>query len=183
MDGKGIIENVLILRSPSRRAWLRNPSNLVLFHIDGDIPWSQGEGGTRGPNLEAFERKLKPAMEAVLAMRQQSDCLERFMLVVPYYSIEAWIFQNLEEAKALYMRHYPHGHEAVRLLEHYEGNRSDLEEACDLKERFRLLSQHRLHLVLTRWPSRKALNTRRSFALAVERLRACLERILAGDAH
>lgn len=71
----------------------------VLYHIDGDRPWAARE---TSENVEKFRDFIEiDVRQFVEHRRRQSGrasaddlALSQLLLLVPYYSIEAWLFQN-----------------------------------------------------------------------------------------
>jgi hypothetical protein len=71
----------------------------VLYHIDGDCPWTEREASENVAKFRSFiETDVRQFVEH---RRLQSGrapagdlALSQLLLLVPYYSIEAWLFQN-----------------------------------------------------------------------------------------
>jgi hypothetical protein len=80
----------------------------VLFHIDGDRPWSQHESSENVQKFDAFVQLLGPTVEGALKRRglpaAEADVqarLRRICRVTPFYSIEAWLYQNTKRVREL----------------------------------------------------------------------------------
>lgn len=64
------------------------PEGLVAFHIDGDEPW---------PSRLTSENRRKYSEIIIQRLRERHvdrDCLQRLLLFMPFYSMEAWLFGN-----------------------------------------------------------------------------------------
>jgi hypothetical protein len=90
----------------------------VLYHFDGDTTW---ENRANASNSKIFSEAVCPAIQDILGQRptyrpevtpvptEDADrTLGRLIPMVPYYSIEAWYYQNSREAiKICRKRHRP----------------------------------------------------------------------------
>ncbi|WP_437729943.1 hypothetical protein [Sorangium sp. So ce1335] len=71
----------------------------VLYHIDGDRPWTEREASE---NVTKFRSFIETDVRQFVEHRRRQTgrapagdlALSQLLLVVPYYSIEAWLFQN-----------------------------------------------------------------------------------------
>lgn len=88
----------------------------VTVHVDGDRPWSERKSGEnertlRGVFLEHLRRTLEQAFpkdtntKAEERAERVERSLRRVLPIVPYYSIEAWLFQNTDELRACCREH------------------------------------------------------------------------------
>lgn len=79
----------------------------VFFHVDADRTWSQG-GPSGCENATKFEALVRTPVRTHLAFALQrrerigelDALMARLHLVVPCYSIEAWLYQSVEVARA-----------------------------------------------------------------------------------
>lgn len=78
----------------------------VVFHFDGDRSWSER---ATGENQALFEERVREPVRQIvrdtLARTEREAELDerllRLMTWVPFYSIEAWLFRNIEGVRAL----------------------------------------------------------------------------------
>ena len=153
-------ENLRDLVARVAEELLRGQHVFVVWHFDGDQPWSTG----RRDNEERFEAVIRRRVRHHLSSTSML-ALERLLTLVPYYSIEAWLFQNsaklrdeLPEADQLTVARWQ---ESPHILD-------DL-----LKVKDCLGVRDRRNAELARgWPARQVYGVGRSFAAVVERWRA-----------
>ncbi|WP_437806182.1 hypothetical protein [Sorangium sp. So ce1078] len=78
---------------------LESDRAFVIYHIDGDRPWAEREASENVAKFRTFiETDVRQFVEH---RRRQSGrapagdlALTQLLLLVPYYSLEAWLFQN-----------------------------------------------------------------------------------------
>ena len=74
----------------------------VFFHVDGDRAWRfRAESDTRAKLAElaaAIEPLVRAALEKKGRAAELRAVMSRFGALVPFHSIEAWLFQNTDEA-------------------------------------------------------------------------------------
>jgi hypothetical protein len=159
---------------------IREETGFVFFHVDGDCAWSERDSSST-PTL--FEKQITGPVRALLltgATRREpvsqpeaSRLLGRLRLVMPYYSIEAWLYQNIDVALALCRQH--HRGEHVERFESWKDNRHEIDELVKPKETVCLRSEHNKELAEAGYPARVAYEVKTSFAAAVDLLRECEE--------
>ena len=78
---------------------LRLTNTFVVFHFDGDRAWDQSASSS---NLADFDRIVSNGVRHAFAtIDRESDleaCMARLLRVVPFYSMEAWLYQNTTTA-------------------------------------------------------------------------------------
>jgi uncharacterized protein YjiS (DUF1127 family) len=79
---------------------LLKPEGFVLFHFDGDRPWSRRSESTTTRQFEEHVRAQVITMLSSYNIRE-AFVRERMHTLVPFYSLEAWIYQNTDTAIAL----------------------------------------------------------------------------------
>lgn len=167
---------------PSRVQLLRTVADalvredgFVLVHLDGDTAWARRtttplpadvEEHLRGP-VRQLLTQLKDGKKPTLDVE---SCLSRLLLLVPYYSIEAWLFQHTSEARKLCCgRHHPS-------IGEWERDRTLLDELEDPKEALPcLLSKTEAHSTLAGngFPAPQVYAAGKSYAAAVNTLKEC----------
>jgi hypothetical protein len=151
-------------------------SGFVFFHTDGDCAWSR-----RGPNdvREMFETRIARPLRDLLLTRgvhgqpmsapEVEILLKRLRLLVPFYSIEAWLYQNIEVAIALCHAH--HGGKDADRLASWRECRHELDELHQPKNELCLQDRHNKELAERAYPASAVYQAGASFAAAVDSLR------------
>ena len=156
---------------------LLKPDGFVLYHIDGDQPWSQRMSSD---NVRQFhERMLAPIREGLReALKKENHPegehtkrLTRLRLLVPFYSIEAWLYQNTREAVRLCEEE---GCKQCRpKLKAWAQARASLDEVPRPKEVLCLRDRYNAHLASTGFPANEVYEADASFAHVVAELLDC----------
>jgi hypothetical protein len=94
--------------------------------------------------------------------------MSRLKQVVPFYSIEAWLFQNTQEAIRLCQEHHG-GRDAAR-FQQWEQDRAALDEVLKPKAEVCLGAKHNLELASNGFPAREARAAGKSFAAIIQAL-------------
>jgi len=174
-DGKKHRELVDLRKTIATKLGERN--GFVFFHIDGDCAWSS-RGST--DSLEKFQTLIVRPLRALLAsdVRGQrmsepevEELLERLRLIVPFYSVEAWLYQNIDVAIALCHAH--HGGKDADRFARWKGCRHEIDELPRPKQEICLHDKHNKELAETKYPAGVVYKVGTSFAAAVDSLRAC----------
>lgn len=148
-------------------------SSFVLFHIDGDVPWSQRPGLNLAA-LDGFKGRVKQNLLAAKnskTEREREDLLEKFIPIVPYYSIEAWTYQHTEVAEII-LREEFEGRD-IALVRGWLSNRQALDDEEKPAERCCLGKGHNLRLVGPRYPTDEVLAAETSLYKAYRGLADC----------
>jgi hypothetical protein len=148
------------------------PDGFVAFHFDGDRPWSKEPG-----DLRDYEKIRRIVIDRLAEPRRGDrtyppERIERLLLVAPYWSIEAWLYQNTPVAKRICVREHPRGRHRNQFAS-WEHDRASLDEVEKPKERCCLGAKHNQELAETSFPARAVHEAGASFAATVERFRAC----------
>ena len=134
--------------SEKRELWrylarkVSEPGGVVVFHYDGDGRWSRrGESTARAQ----FAREVRTRVEQVLAAQRLpreeiAKRMGRLVECVPFYSVEAWIYQATERAIQLCQERY-RGADAGRFRE-WGADRTRLDEVPKPKEETCLRDKH-----------------------------------------
>jgi hypothetical protein len=186
-DGKKSGEydrRVRLLKYIARRLLL--PDTFVMFHIDGDRPWGDR---TNSENISKFDGRIRTLLPQVVErgranapgakLRAQGGAeppapvlhLEHLLLVCPFRSIEAWLYQNLRRAREICRRE--HGGRHLRDLEPWEGKREELDELPAPEKVLCMKKEHNLDLASHGFPAQIAYDVRKSFAESVDRMHRC----------
>ena len=152
---------------------LEDPPRFVVWHVDGDRTWSDR---ATSENVEKFDSivvsKVTAALElSPLADEAKQDATTRLLRFIPFYSIEAWLYQNLAEARRIAeQRNDP---ALLAQLEAWSADRSVLDELLKPKDACSLGPHHNLQLAQAAWPTAEVYELPKSFRAAVDGLRAC----------
>lgn len=185
-DGKNPQEyerRVRLLRYIARR--LSQQNTFVLFHIDGDRIWSERH---TSENVAKFERLIRNALPQVFGRGRVHNSrtkagaqanadplpvlhMEHLILLCPFRSIEAWLYQNLRVAIDICRREHNEAH--VIEIEAWEERRADLDELPAPEEELCLGKTFNLELATSGFPASKANDVKKSFAESVDRLVRC----------
>lgn len=161
----------------------------VLFHYDGDRVWSQRESCE---NADKFAQRIRAGVQNALVDPPQrlplrkggvpagvttapksaeeiERLLRRLVEVVPFYSMEAWLFQNFEVAKAN-CRGHRCGGKHVPLLEAWQKGEPSLDEVSKPKEELCFRDQANADLAGPGFPAVDLYLAGTSFYESVERL-------------
>jgi hypothetical protein len=145
--------------------------SFVIIHVDGDRPYAQSAEGTVSQNQQQLDALVTSRLRDGLQARP--NLLDRFLVVVPFYSIEAWLYQNTDTALLLYQQHYrAHTHDMAR-FEAWRQNPEHLDEVEKPKEAVSLGAGFHLELATKGFPAQRVYDVRKSFYKSVERLCAC----------
>ena len=154
----------------------------VLFHFDGDCSWSDRESSENARRLQAFERFVEGLRsiieEHVAKHRLPLDALEidrrlrRVCAVVPFYSIESWLYQNTKRARELCQQRCG---KHVELIEQWQHDRALLDDIVKPKKQLCIGSEenHELAKTLTHQVANELYELGQSFYATVERLQSC----------
>lgn len=184
-DGKNPVEHqrrVRLRRYIVRRLSL--PNSFVLFHIDGDRPWSERHTSENAEKFQKFRATLpqvadrgranNPRPRADGAARNESPPemqLGNLILICPYRSIEAWLYQNVRVALDICNREHKGAHLAK--LQVWEDQRAGLDELPAPEKALCVGKTFNLELATRGFPVREAYDVKKSFAESVDRLRGC----------
>lgn len=187
-DGKNPLEyerRVRLLKYIARQLSL--PDTFVLFHIDGDRPWSERH---TSENVEKFDRLVRARLPQVVdrgransakarsRARPDSEAppppamrLEHLILICPFRSIEAWLYQNVAMAVDICRREHRGAHTAE--LQAWNGRREEIDELPAPETSICLAKGFNLELATKGFPAQAAFDVKKSFAESVDRLSAC----------
>jgi hypothetical protein len=157
-------------------ASLSPPSHIVLFHFDGDQAWSNR---TSNENAAQYKKLIKDPVQLIVDGRLKihsanepvADIMSRLCTMIPYYSIEAWLYQNTDKAIAIANESY-HG-KNVKKFTNWANDRESLDEVIKPKEIVCLGSKYNEKLASESFPAEAVMQVGKSFTACVEKLRQC----------
>ncbi|WP_434421913.1 hypothetical protein [Nannocystis pusilla] len=154
---------------------------LVFVHVDGDQRWSERDREHLCDNVHRFDEEILTRVRSILDKHGHIDVLERIVYVVPFWSIESWLFQNHEEALKILAETHPRYEEALARFEEWQRQPHVLDEQPYPKDVVRFQAKYNRRLAENRFPARKVKDLGLSFAAAVRRLeQPTLRSLLAG---
>lgn len=184
-DGKNPVEHARCVRL--RRYIVRRlslPNSFVLFHIDGDRPWRERHTSENTEKFQKFRATLPQVADRGRANnprprandRAHSEFppemrLEHLILVCPFRSIEAWLYQNIRVALDICSREHKGAH--VAKLQGWKEQRTELDELPVPENALCLGKAFNLELATHGFPAHDAYDVKKSFAESVDRLRSC----------
>ena len=163
---------IALVRSIATRLCESN-LHVVLFHYDGDQPWSER---TPCPRHAVFARRIVAPVAQLIVNRtaaQRERALARLITIVPFYSVESWLYQNTEVAQRLCVKH--HGGRHVDTFARWASDRGALDEQHKPKDTSCLSDKFNLALATERFPAKDVCAVEKSFHAAIERLRASVD--------
>ena len=144
----------------------------VVVHADGDTRWSERSQSTTHDDFTTYVlSKIRSVLRQKVEAAQAEDVLERLFLLVPFYSVESWTYQNT--AQALHVCDERGWDDERARFEEWEQDRAALDEVLKPKALSRLGSKYNLRLAATQYPAEAVEEAQTSFHAAVEQLRAC----------
>jgi hypothetical protein len=151
----------------------------VVFHVDGDRRWS---GRESSENEAKFETLIRQPVQQVVASKlddadRRASTMRRLLLLMPFYSIESWLYQNTRKAVALC--NALHAGKDVELFEQWGAERSLLDEVLQPKEQTCLEAGHNLVLASSSFPAAEVWGRSPSFTASVDLIAECQELIRA----
>jgi hypothetical protein len=158
-------------------AWkLSESGGFVVFHYDGDNLWGDR---VKSPRPEKFARVVRVSVDRVLrdpklrlSPEEIARRLQRIVECVPFYSVEAWLYQATDHAIALCREKY-RGADVER-FEKWGANRALLDDVHMPKEATCLKDKHNDELG-KHVPVWEVVQAGRSLTCFVWALHACPE--------
>ena len=169
-------------RDPRRRrlyeviaAQLRLADGFVVHHFDADRTWKD-----RDPDapLDAkpVQRDIIEHVRAVLRLNGVPDpeidaMLARYLRLVPYRELEAWLYQNTEQALERACQRPQCG--CVARLEQWRVHRGLLDEVPDPPAALPCVGKRHNLALVERFPTKAVYDAGKSLAAAVDAMFAC----------
>lgn len=142
--------------------------HFVVVHIDADQTWSRR---TESKALADWRRTVVEQVRVLIASKRPADqvaaLMSRLLVLVPHYSIEAWTYQHTTEAERQCCGRHLH------IIRAWTDDRGALDEVHQPKDHICLGNRHNRALAGPGYPADAVLSAGKSWAAAVENLRAC----------
>jgi hypothetical protein len=149
--------------------YLAEPDTFVVFHTDGDTKWSdRAESNIRGQFQQRIVEKVHAVLQGSKKLTEQERLRSaaRLLHLVPHYSIEAWIFQNIERC-----RH--HGKPSdVEQLDLWAKDPRLLDEVSKPKESLSFGDKHNHDIATVSFPTARLVTADASFVACGEQFKA-----------
>jgi hypothetical protein len=159
---------IALARTIASRVSLQDPPGFVVFHHDGDVPWSERPSPHAAPFRELVVAEVRRQLEFAGTPPERIDALlRRLHTMVPHYSIEAWAYQNLARVRALVEGHEP----ALRRCQSWSDARERLDELVKPKDALPIRDEHNAELLGKGWPRDVVHGTSPSFTAFCDELR------------
>jgi hypothetical protein len=154
----------------------------VLFHFDGDRSWSERASSENLEKFEVFVRQyVEQSVDTALRRqkviaanieREKAAAMLRLRRLTPFYSIEAWLYQNTAEARRRCANAC--GRHLERIAA-WEADRGLLDELDKPKKQLCLGADHNLGLATSGFPAEDAFKAEKSYFAAVMNLLECVD--------
>lgn len=168
----------LLIRAVADHLLLEDPPGFVFFHVDGDQPWSLREDSENLAKFDAILRVRIARRIAEVRPAWTEDEIERRMArlvgVHPFWSVEAWLYQNLDELAVIAGELT--GARARQLREQlasWVGDPTQIEELRKPKDICALGDTANLRLANRGWPAARIAERGQSFATLVDTMARC----------
>ncbi len=143
----------------------------VVFHYDGDMAWASRKKSTREKDFDRAWRVSVRSLALAVKRPLPDEAMLRLVEMVPYYSIEAWLYRALGHTRSLCDQHCARAHVAPShsLLDDWHADPGRLDEALKPKDALCIRDEHNAALALV--VSLADLDaTRKSFAEFIDGL-------------
>jgi hypothetical protein len=126
---------------------LEGETSFVLYHIDGDRTWrDRGES----ENLRKFREFIETDVRQFVEHRRRQMgrdvdgefSLAQLLVMVPFYSLEAWGFQSTQLGRRLCLEHEACDGSHVALFDAWEKDRTALDDVLKPKEQICFKGKH-----------------------------------------
>lgn len=151
--------------------------HVVFFHVDGDCIWKEHRRAPVWDDLERFRQNLRAvAAQHKIGHLDENLVNEAFLAVVPFYSIESWLFACTEQ-----LRRHTSDPEDLKCIAAWAADLGALDEVHRIKLTLSIEDQ-RNHELARHIPAAALFAAGKSYADTVERVRKS-PRIQAGLAE
>lgn len=149
----------------------------VFLHVDGDRAWADRATSENRAKLDAFV--TRPVANLLRGPRRRggtppseeeaASMLRKLVFLVPFYSIEAWTYQNLAAARRICVEQHDGQH--LEVFARWSDDRGLLDEIGKVKEECCLRDQHNAELAADHFPTREVVEVGKSFAACIDEIR------------
>lgn len=126
---------------------LEGETSFVLYHIDGDRTWADRE---ESENVRKFQAFIETDVRQFVEHRRRQTgrpiegafSLAQLLVMVPFYSLEAWVFQNTQLCRRLCEEHETCKGKHAALFEAWQKDRTALDDILGPKEKICFGGKH-----------------------------------------
>lgn len=153
---------------------LGRADGFVFFHFDGDRTWSTRH---TSENASKWKSQVIDRVRQLLLTRPSTtpeeieSMLARLLPIVPFYSIEAWLYQNTDVAIRICREKYQ-GRD-IGKFERWKHDRTLLDDVHQPKEQTCLKGAHNVECARQGFPAEEVRTAARSYAETVQLLQEC----------
>jgi hypothetical protein len=158
-----------LARSIATHIALRHQPTVAVVHVDADLRWSDRDETHLCDNLRRFKKEIGTRVAAHL--RVDADQLDRLLFLVPFWSIESWLYQNTQEALAICAEHHPRYRDAAETFKRWRDAPDRLDDEVHPKRQIYFGSKFNLRLA-GGLPARRLEELGLSFSRALRDARA-----------
>ncbi len=154
---------------------LEGDRSFVIFHIDGDCAWAERKRSENVAKFALFKEELGRLIGMFLQQRRRpaptAYSLQRLLVLMPFWCMESWLYQNTTEAVRLCREQHGGRDEDVFLA--WQRDRATLDDEPYPKKRTCLGAQHNRALAERAYPADEVYALGKSFAACVDGLLGC----------
>lgn len=157
-------------------AHLRDDQAFVVHHVDADRRW---DDRYKDPSVKVDQvrREVLPHVRTILskfyADLELDRRLERYLLLVPYWELEAWLYQHTDLAEKLCREHTQCRGQHAPLLAAWRDDRGALDDREDPSDLLPCAGKRHNKELAAGIPLKPVIGAGKSLAAAVETLLAC----------
>lgn len=174
-------KKVTLAQAIARHLLTDERDTAVLVHVDADGPWSTRDEVHLCANARRFSEEIVRRVAALLEQQRQPHRLDQIALLVPFWTLESWLYQNTREALRLCQD--PKYRDDTRHFELWQQSPHLLDEHERPKDTVRFGAKYNLDLASKGFPAGRLHQLGLSFAAAVEAARPRLAPLLAAHTH
>lgn len=180
-SGRDHDKKVDLAQAIARHLLVTDRDAIIFVHIDADGPWSTRDEVHLCANARRFSEEIVRRVAAILEQQQQPHRLDQIALLVPFWTLESWLYQNTREALRLCQD--PKYRDDTRHFELWQQSPHLLDEHERPKDTVRFGAKYNLDLASKGFPAGRLHQLGLSFAAAVEAARPRLAPLLAAHTH
>lgn len=152
----------------------------VFVHVDGERRWSERDPELLCDNVRGFLVEILRRVRAILDARGRGELIDHVALLVPFWSIESWLFHNTDEALRICAAGEQRYADAAEWFEKWRAEPRRLDEHPNPKQTICFAGKYNQRLAESDFPARRLLELEQSFADTVDRIeRSSLRALIA----
>lgn len=149
----------------------------IIFHYDGDTAWDQR---SESANTQKFQEIILSRLCLFLqsmpnkhgskySSEDAEELVKNVIQMVPFYSIEAWLFHNQEQLKSIYREIYTgqNTEQDQKTLQHWQDKPTILGNTDQPKEQLSIRDEYNLQLAKHNFPADLLYGLNQSYTVFV----------------